>query len=498
MAVAQKIKHASNPNQQQLLGRLRLRGLLARHDVAPDSEKSNTVLIWLEDTVVEWLEDHGESIDHAALLRLEPRLLAAIELGSHIYDAFTEEFSKFFYSPVGNDLSVGVKAVRKQLKRTFPGYGKGSLDRMTEAVICIISDRRLHLLEHVYKVFQESLFAEKQFDQKKLPGFFYRVTEIEHYNVPPDVRICQTADDLDATVAADDDESSNFTTVSSASHVGLLKEFWSHTNGFGREELEEGMVSVGLGAYIGVPKVARRAREFSALRTAIIEVKAERLVRNISRKLERRERLQEKLWNTTNQHELGEIHNQLSRVEDELTRLKERLAELRELLQPKPREVAKIFGEPIETIRKARKDRIDREIKILKKRIDNGISDPQSGWGPQLPVKLNQLIVSVTSHISDQPKSPKAHNLSEGERKARKSECGVWDQRGKKLTDRVSERIKAMLRGEEKFSPPSLHGAILVWLVDVENYFQFGLTGKGILAGLGCRQEWRLDDLLRF
>ena len=54
-----------------------------------------------------------------------------------------------------------------------------------------------------------------------------------------------------------------------------------------------------------------------------------------------------------------------------------------------------------------------------------------------------------------------------------------------------------MLRGKAESLQPTLHEAILEWLADVENHFQFGLTRKGIIGGLGCRQGWRLDHLLR-
>jgi ElaB/YqjD/DUF883 family membrane-anchored ribosome-binding protein len=462
---------------------------LRDHGLDPESERSFAILQWLEDDI--------ESIDADLPNDWKSRLCQAMESGMYIYDAFMEKFSEYFQSETtaGTGVSTGETAIRGHLSRRFPTAYTGQIGRMTEGVLNIILNKRLYLLDHAYQAFQKSLFAKRLFERKKLPGFLVRVARIESYKVPPDLIVCQDNKLPDGAIAADDDPRQS--SQSLAHYVPPLRDVWSSENCFNSDQQREGLASSGFAEYVDDSNVTRRAQDFRDVRLAVIEEETEKINRKIGQELRSLDEVQEELWKTIGLREGEELRRSLEEIEQKLTRLNERLAGLRELLQPKPREVAWILDVPIETVRHVRAKRIAREIVILKNRVEDGIQDLQARFLVERPNEVKQFLDSVANHLNGEPASRSAHNLSKNERNRREKAYHDWEQRGMQLTDRVSEEIKAMLCGKVRYSPPALHEAILECLVDVEDYYQFGLTRKGIIAGLGHRQGWRLDHLLR-
>ena len=407
---------------------------LVRQGHALGFERTGTILTWLEDEI--------EHIDHDEPRSWKRRLSEAVTLAAHIYDAFTEEFSKFFQAEVtaGTGVSAGETAIRRRLKRHFPSAKVGQINNMAEAVLQNILDKRLHLLEQVHGRFQESLFAKQNFDRKKLRGFFVNTAKYESFHVPSDILLQQNIPAPNTAIVADDDPEQAQHSLKQL--VDLLRRFWTSRNGFKSNQTNEGLASSGLGEYIDDEDVANNARDFRDRRLAEIEEERDKIRRKISLQLKHRDELKEQLKIATGEKKIKSLHTSMIEIEDKLTRYEKDLTEFRRLLQPKPREVAEILGVRIKQVRDARSKRLKREIRVLGERVKKGTHDLQTDFEAQVPEAVTKLIDTVTDHISAEPPSPSEHNLSEEEREIRAKARDDWEQRGTELTDLISEKSK--------------------------------------------------------
>lgn len=250
------------------------------------------------------------------------RLPEAIALGTSICEDFDGQFVDYF----GGDDSPGLHRLRWRVGHRLPHLSNGETARRAEAVFERIHTKRLHLLDHVRRVHQGSLFGRRRFSPAKLRGFFKKVVDVESRNVPNPGPV--TLGIPDDRFPAPDGPGDDLSPESQPEQrAGALRAFYQ-AHGFGEQQLLEGMVSAGLGIFLPGSRYAdivERCRDFFLDRWPIYEDARDRLQRRVSRLLVKLEDLKERLFAATDAATTKAVEGEIAAVTAKLRQLKERL-----------------------------------------------------------------------------------------------------------------------------------------------------------------------------
>jgi hypothetical protein len=463
--------------------RQRWRGFLRRYlngrGLYRTSEEGRTVHLWLTRELREERPPGWRG-----------RLPAAVDLAREIYQSFTDAFQAFYYAPD----CPGPGHVRRCLERRF-GYAE---DQAVEGVHNRILKRRLRLLNHCRRRYQPSLFAARTFDASRLPGYLVRVARFESLHVPEDEPATGAIEDW-GSISEAPREDGGKEEIDYYLLARKLAAYWGPENGFRPAHRLEGLITRGLGLATDNEELHGRCRAFLEARLPEWERGYQRLDRRASRLLARREDLEDRTRASGGDPaEQERLRRRLEGVEDDLLRLRWRRQRHRARLWPRLEEVERLLDGfvPQHRAGSLRHQRINREIALLESRVRQG-RDRLLPLATGLPNDLRRLLErDVLAHLEMKPTSSRVHGLAKDERKRRKQDEGRWRMAGGRLALRVRAELRALWGGCSL--PAGLRQALVYWLADVEDLYDFGvLTRKGIVEGLGRRHGWRLERLMR-
>jgi hypothetical protein len=455
----------------------RLQELPATLALDPEAEAGRVALRWLDQDLAENAPSDWQT-----------RLPNAAKLALSIYWDFMTEYNAFYEEADGRGPLCVDRALRGRIGQADP--------HMSEAVLDRIRNRRVHLMDSFRRKYQPSLFSPPSVDARKIRGYLVRVAHLESLHVPAaDLpwgtgRAIDLASLIEPAAPVPELESPDPRLTAES-----LKAFWSRANGFTPEHRLEGLTSLGLGFITGVPEVEARSRELLARRLPAWEEKGTRLRRRIGRRLGRLEDARRELSSARDGGERQRAAESLCRIEESLTRLRFALSRQPARLRPRAAEVQELLTDLIANVGNTRFRRIGREIALFEQRAVGGAQSLKQSYRESLPAEVTQLIADVEKHLASMPPSPRAHGLTEQQRKERirlAAESGLQ-----------AEELLGRIRGNYRllFHSPlagSVGTAVVNWLADAEDLYEFGIVRrKGVHAGLGRRHGWRLERLLR-
>ena len=258
-------------------------------------------------------------------------------------------------------------------------------------------------------------------------------------------------------------------------------------------------MSAGLGPFLPDKEkddLKQRARQFLTSQLPNYEDMQKELHDKYSRWSHRLEETREQLSYTRDASERAEIERHVRELEDRCNRLRDQQCQLHELLQPNLGEAATVLGDYVCNAGNTRYIRIQHEIELLLGRIREGWQCLVDRPDIKLPRWAEDLMQEIETYLAGRPPSPREHGLEEDERQRRQSAEDHWQNEGGAIREKIHEQMAVIENGAADL-PNGLGKDLLHWLADAEDYFDFGVTGRGVLAGLTCRRGWRLRHLLR-
>jgi hypothetical protein len=429
----------------------------------------------------------------------------AMRLGLTIYKDFMTSFNAYFMKQPG----LGNPYIDAALRRRF-GFQN---DRMHEAVLNRILDKRVHLMTKFRERYQPTLFGQQTYDPKGVPGYMKRVVDIESRKIPPEdlpgtivngnTQGCDDADGASDPMKVDiSDKDTSYQQMAL-----YLWDFWGAENNFSPEQRLEGMVSAGLGYMLPeivaddptpfpfaaktLKDIALRCRESLLDRIPKWDETKDRLQERSSRLLARRDRLRRYMqYGAMNPDNLDKLKAELIHLENTLFELQRKLKSLYRILLPKPKEIKNLLGSAVGNPSGVRHRRIEREKNIMYHRVLLSGERLIDRDGETFSPDHLRLISQVLEHLRNQPPAGAEHvGIEERNRRQalHKDWLDGWDLPMMRVRDLLAKSF---------YDTRNLR--LWSWLVDCTDYFHFVVLGKtAILDALGRRFGRRMRHLLR-
>ncbi|MFC1597797.1 hypothetical protein ACFL5Q_07695 [Planctomycetota bacterium] len=444
-----------------------------------------------EQLVTAWI---SRELFEGSLRDWDDRLPAAASLALEVYARFTGLFENYF----SVERAQGEHLVIDSLRRRF-GM---SDERMVDAALDRIRGRRRYLLDRFCLKYQPSLFGPRTIRWSGIPGYLAKVADVESRKLPFDVLPWNVTADVELEKLADARSGfagTEYEEPNAYYHemAFKLRAFWCKGNGFSKPQQWEGMVSAGLGVLADHPDIVRRSRYYLQKRLPAWEEEHDRLRRQSSRLLSRRDHLRGKLRGTREPQLRPALEQALRRLDVRALRLQKKIGLHSRRLRPRPRMVSKILASAVSNSYGVRNRRVRREISLMHERVLKGGDQLFSASGDDLHPDCDRLIRQVVKHLSARPEeSASAHGLSPEERERRTELYETWQ---KRCVGLLAEVRKWLLANPTDCSlTEQAHAVLWSWLVDSEDLFCFGVLSKrGVLEALGRRHGRRLRHLLR-
>jgi len=495
-----------------------LSGALVNRGIDPASEAGRMLRDWVLADLA-----RAEYDDWAG------RLASAVDLGLDIYRDFNERFAEFFREGLDRaTCGSGVRSIYRQLRRRFQFCGGSVPQRLVDAVLEIILNRRAHYLDAFRRRYQPSLFGCRTWEPKKTRGYLVRVVRNESYHIPPEEfpwvtheldglpllgGICGVAPPHDAraercrneadeepvagdlVIGGSDCDSVDGFHARFSELTGQLARYWGRNNGFSRQELLEGLTSAGFGGATGIRPLEIACRKLLRAKLTAWNAVLEKMPRRLGQALARREALELQLRRSEYPREQFQISLRLTEAEQRLERLDQRVRKHWFRLRPTPGEVGHLLEGLVSNAGTVRFRRISREVALWERRVRCGGQFLRQASGAALPRTIARLVDRALGLLDSKPaESSSAHGLSDEERQRRARQEQAWQRRARQLLARTRQAWKQM----DRFARGSLlERSARHWLADCEDLLEFGANREGVLRAVRHRQGWRLDHLLR-
>jgi hypothetical protein len=447
-----------------------------------------------EDRVVcAWLR---EDLEHFAMPPETDALAAAAELAQFIYRSANDAFRVAYLEPDGQ----GRRWIRAAFSRRNYQWDEGAV----EATLERIRDRWPHLRDDLRRKTQPNLFGPCTFDPQRVRGYLCRVARFESLHVPHDDQAWRRhtlhPDCVVAPQAAGDEPAE----IDYQQLAHLLLGFYGRANGFPEAQRREAILSHGLGFLLPEPELRKRATAWLQARLdpeqpGSVAWRLNQIDERVSVLLGRIEELRhlaEQAWHPDLQKRL---EGRLARAEARLGRLRRRRQDCLARLRPPLRDVAAMLQGFVHcSVGTLRHRRIEREARLLRRRVESGWLALVSSVGVALPPECANLGGDVLAHLGGEPETRRRHGLSEEQRRERDRERQAWLAAGREVHARVVRLREEASRPENRAAP---WPALLDWLTDVEAAYLFRVhvarRRRGVAAVLGYWHGWRLAHLLR-
>ena len=429
----------------------------------------------------EWIQEEGvASAAQEALIRT----------GRDLYLVFNREFTATFY---GDD-APGIGFVREVLKRRFGRLSVGLLD----AALDRIRDRRLHLLRAFKRKYQPKLSAAWNVEPDLLPQYFRRVASLETLRLPEaDLPWLNYPLDLNVSGFVSSPRSGGEMSPKSDPAPGhfladLLSEWWSRKNGFTRQQQLEGLVSHGLGSHTGSEILEQRVRRFFSERREAWQQNYNRLIARASRLLLKLDRIRSSGQSSNSDRIEEQLLGQELELAAKLEKLKSAIDVHWSKYLPKPAEVNELLrGFDVPCVSSTRFRRIDREIAILRERLEKTF---KSVALPDLEFRQVQLVLDLKEHVGRWPVGARPQGEARVSRAQRQTKRKRWKREGERLLQRIDTECNRRTIPPQRITDLRFREFLFV----AQDLYQLGIVNRaGISAALRRYSGPRLSNLLR-
>jgi hypothetical protein len=447
-----------------------------------------------EDRVVgEWVREDLAGLDPCPDAGA---LAAATELARFLYRSANDAFRAAYLEPDGD----GRRWVRAAFCRrdSYPDEAavEGTLER--------IRDRWPHLRDDLRRKTQPTLFGPRTFDPERVRGYLRRVAHFESLHVPRDDQAWRRRPLQPDGLAAPDLAGDEPAGVDYHQLAGLLLGFYGPGNGFPEAERREALLSHGLGFLLDEAELRHRARGWLEARLdpgqpGSVADRLHQLDERLSTLLGGIEELRHLAGGAWHPARRQRLEGRLARAEARLQRLRRRRLDCLARLRPPLRDVAVMLrGFVRGSVGTLRHRRLERETRLLRRRVESGWSALLSWKGEALPAGCADLGRAVLAHLAGEPGTRRQHGLSAAQRQERDRERAAWLEAGREVLAGVVRLREEADRPENRAAP---WPAVLDWLTDVEAAYAFGVAGpgkrRGVAEALGRWHGWALARLLR-
>jgi hypothetical protein len=451
---------------------------LAAKGLLAGSEEWRVINCWV------WTELYHDPPEH-----WRRDLPDVVDRGRELYRVFGGEFERLYLAESGR----GPAWVRQELRQRF-GF---AAEPAVEAVLNRVRDRRPHLLRAFKRKYHASLFRPLVLQERWVRGYLRRVAHVESKRLPAaelGVVNGRSPDLLDLWPFPLGGEADG---EDYGRRARQLAELWCGANGFSRGQRLEGLVSLLLGWLTKDRTLEERCRDYLAEKLPDWEKRWDELVRRLRPLLDRQGQLETWLRTGWDWAERERLEGELAEVCEKLNRQRERMERHVARLFPRPREVQHLLRQVVEQkVGSLRFARIDREIELMEERVRGGAADLCKRFGADLPGPCLALVADVDAHTAARPESPRKHNVHPARRDALRRANAEWLAQAVEVLRAARRELDRALH--EPPGPVAMEEALLGWLGDVQDLYEFGILDRvGVAAGLNRRRGWRLDRLLR-